>query len=401
MKRTILFLAIVMPLLVAEARPLSKKAKMDQLISAKQAILIDYETGDCLFKKCADEPCVPSSMTKLMTLYLLFSAISSDRIKLDDEFPVSEAAQKIKGSRSFLQAGTMVKVEDLIRSVVVHSGNDACIVVAEGMAGDVEAFAEEMNEKAKEFGLKNTNFVNPTGMPDEEHFSSVRDLAIRSRRIISDFPQFYHYFSEKTFTINSITQQNRNTLLGNSLNVDGLKTGKTNSGGYGIAASASNDGKRLIVVVNGCKTSRARATDANRLLALGFKEFTPLKIAEAGKQISQVSVWLGLKDKVGLCPHEDIVATMPKKYKNQLKVEIKFMEPVEAPVALGAKLGELVYRYGNVTSQKYDLFAQESIGRANFFQRAKLSLKHLIFGDEDIKQVVKSSTDTEKFSEVP
>jgi D-alanyl-D-alanine carboxypeptidase (penicillin-binding protein 5/6) len=398
MKRIIVFLAIVLASIV-EAGQLSKKAR--QFINAGQAVLIDYETGDYLFEKCADERCVPSSMTKLMTLYLLFSAISSNRIKLDDEFPVSEAAQKMKGSRSFFQAGTMAKIEDLIRSIVVHSGNDACIVVAEGMAGDVEAFVEEMNEKGKEFGLQNTNFVNPTGMPDEEHFSSVRDLATISRRIISDFPQFYRYFSEKIFTVNSITQQNRNTLLGNAQHVDGLKTGKTNSGGYGIAASASNDGKRLIVVVNGCRTSRERANDANKLLALGFKEFTPFKIAEAGKQISEISVWLGVKDKVGLCPHEDVTVLMPKKYRKLLKVEVKLSEPVDAPIALGAKLGELVYKYGNVTSRKYDLFAQEFIARADFFQRAKISLKHLIFGDGDIKEVVKSATGIKKLSEVP
>ncbi|MDR1982804.1 MAG: D-alanyl-D-alanine carboxypeptidase [Holosporaceae bacterium] len=401
MKRIIIFLAVVL-LSAVEAVSPDKKTKTNQLISAKQAILIDHETGECLFEKCADEECVPSSMTKLMTLYLLFSAISSNRIKLDDEFPVSEIAQKMKGSRSFFQAGTLAKVEDLIRSIVVHSGNDACVIVAEGLSGDIETFAEEMNEKGKEFGLRNTNFVNPTGMPDEEHFSSVRDLATISRRIISDFPQFYHYFSEKTFTINSITQQNRNNLLGNSLKVDGLKTGKTNSGGYGIAASAASEGKRLIAVINGCKTSKARAKDANKLLALGFREFTPFKIAEAGKQIAEISVWLGVKDKIGLCPHEDVTVLMPKKYRKLLKVEVKFKEPIEAPIALGTKLGELVYKYGTVTSQKYDLFAQESVGRADFFQRAKLSLKHLIFGDGDIKQAVKSTIGvTKSASEAP
>jgi D-alanyl-D-alanine carboxypeptidase (penicillin-binding protein 5/6) len=251
------------------------------------------------------------------------------------------------------------------------------------MSGDVEAFVEEMNEKVKEFGLQNTNFENPTGMPEEEHFSSARDIALISKRIIADFPQFYHYFSEKVFTINSITQQNRNTLLGNSLRVDGLKTGKTSSGGYGIVVSAENDGKRLIAVVNGCKTVRARAQDANRLLALGFKEFTPIKIASAGKPIAEISVWLGEKEKINLCTHEDIVASVPRKYGKLLQVESILKEPVEAPIALGSKLGELVYKYGNVTSQKYDLFACESVAKVGILQRAKILMKHLIFGDEN------------------
>ncbi|MDR2158255.1 MAG: hypothetical protein LBO02_02990, partial [Holosporaceae bacterium] len=221
----------------------------------------------------------------------------------------------------------------------------------------------------------------------DEHFSSVHDLAIISQRLITDFPQFYHYFAEKVFTINSITQQNRNTLLGNALKVDGLKTGKTDSGGYGIAASASNDGKRLIVVVNGCKTAKARAQDANKLLALGFKEFTPLKIAEAGRPIAEISVWFGVKDKINLCTHEDIIVSIPKKYQKLLKAEAILNEPAEAPIALGSKLGELVYKYGNVTSQRYDLFACESVEKVGFLRRAQLSLKHLIFGNEDNKKV--------------
>jgi len=357
------------------------KEKSDGAISAEQAILIDCDTGECFFEKNGDARCVPSSMTKLLTLYILFSAISEGRIKMQDEFPVSMEAQKMQGSRSFFQAGTMAKVEDLIRSIVVHSGNDACVVVAEKMFGDVDAFAQAMNDKAKEFRLKNSNFTNPAGMPDEGHFSCVHDLAIIAQRIIHDFPQYYHYFSEKTFTVNSITQNNRNTLLGNSLNIDGLKTGKTNAGGYGIVVSAKNDGKRLIVVVNGCKDAKSRAQDANKLLALGFREFSSTGIAESGKPITEVAVWLGVKDKVKLCTHEDVIASVPKKYQNSLKVEVTMKEPVDAPIALGTKLGELVYRYDSFVSPKYDLFPCEPVEKANFWERAKFSLKHLIFGN--------------------
>jgi D-alanyl-D-alanine carboxypeptidase (penicillin-binding protein 5/6) len=262
-------------------------------------------------------------------------------------------------------------------------------VAAEGISGDVESFVEEMNKKATEFGLKNTNFTNPTGLPEDEHFSCVYDIALIAKKIITDFPQFYHYFSEKVFTINSVTQQNRNTLLGNALKVDGLKTGKTSSGGYGIVVSAKNNGKRLIAVVNGCKSAKMRAKDANKLLTIGFRECAPIKIIEAGKSIAEVSVVLGVKDKVNLCTHEDIIVAIPKKYRNLLQVEAIVEEPVDAPVALGAKLGELVYKYGSVTSQKYDLFAVEHVELAGIFERMTALLKRLLLGEKSTKATVK------------
>ncbi|MDR0581301.1 MAG: hypothetical protein LBG04_04300, partial [Holosporaceae bacterium] len=220
--------------------------------------------------------------------------------------------------------------------------------------------------------------------------SCVYDIALVAKRIIADFPQFYHYFSEKTFTINAITQKNRNTLLGNAFKVDGLKTGRTNSGGYGMAISAENNSNRLIVVVNGCKSAKARAREATRLLALGVKECAPIKIIEAGKPITEVSVICGEKATVALCTHEDVVIAIPKEYRRQLKVEAIMQEPVDAPVALGTKLGELVYKYGKVTSKKYDLFAVEPMERANFFQQAKVWLQRLTSGKESSKEVVKT-----------
>ncbi|MDR0968644.1 MAG: D-alanyl-D-alanine carboxypeptidase [Holosporaceae bacterium] len=359
----------------------NRPSKAEEFVSAEQAIVIDCDTGDCLYEKNADEQCAPSSLTKLMTLYILFEEIAAGRIKLDDEFPISEAAQKIKGSKSFFQAGTTAKIEDLIRSAIVHSGNDACVVIAEGISGDCETFAERMEAKVQEFGLKNTRFTNPTGMPDEEHYSCVRDIAMISRRIILDFPQFYHYFSEKTFTINSITQQNRNTLLGNALKIDGLKTGKTEAGGYGVSASAQNNGKRLIAVVNGCKSAKARAIDANKLLAAAFKGFVQIKIAEAGKPIAEAAVCMGEKNSVGLCSHEDITVSVFRKYRDRLKIEAKFKQPLEAPTILGAKYGTLVYKYGNFKSKTYDLFACEPVARVGILKRIQILLKRVISGD--------------------
>ncbi|MDR1236046.1 MAG: D-alanyl-D-alanine carboxypeptidase [Holosporaceae bacterium] len=388
MRKVVIFLAVVV-FGIVDAGKVKQKPEPDELLSAEQAISIDCETGECIFEKEGDTKCAPSSMTKLMTLYLVFSALESGRLALDTEFPVSEKAQKMTGSRSFFQAGTMAKVEDLVKSIAVHSGNDACVVIAEGMSGDVSAFVKEMNEKAAEFGLQSTNFENPAGLPHENHFSTVHDIAIISRRIIADFPRHYHYFSEKVFTVNSITQQNRNTLLGNSLKVDGLKTGKTDAGGYGISVSAQNDGKRIIVVVNGCKTAKSRAQDANKLLALAFKEFVPIKVADAGKPVSEVPVLFGIKEQVGICVHENVVVSVPKKYKDSFKVEIKAGDLLEAPVVLGSKVGELTCKYGNFTSRPYDLFACDSIERVNFIQQMIIRIKQFIFGKEDDKSVEK------------
>jgi D-alanyl-D-alanine carboxypeptidase (penicillin-binding protein 5/6) len=384
MKKLVLLLAVFAVLNVDCARPKKqiKAPESKEFISAEYAVMLDCETGDRLFDKNADDRCVPSSMTKLMTLYILFSAIANGTVQLEDEFQVSETAQKMRGSRSFFRAGAMAKVEDLIRSIIVHSGNDASVIVAEGLSGDVSAFAIEMNEKAREFGLKNTHFTNSTGMPEDEHFSCMYDIAVIARRIIFDFPQFYHYFSEKTFTINEITQQNRNTMLGNSMGIDGLKTGKTNAGGYGIVVSAANNGKRLIAAVNGCKNAKERARDASKLLAVGFKEFDSLKIAEAGKPVTSAKVWLGTKAEVNLCTHENVIVSIPRKYRKLLTVEATLREPIDAPIILGTKLGELVYKYGNFVSKKYALFACEAIDKLGFFQRAIFSIRHLIFGYE-------------------
>ncbi len=353
------------------------------LPDAKQAVLIDFDTGEILYDKNSHEKCAPSSMTKLMTAYLLFSAIKDNRLKMDDELPVSEEAQSMEGSRSFFKAGTYAKVEDLIRSIIVHSGNDACTVVAEALSGDPTIFADEMNRKANEFGLSNTHFTNPSGLPDEEHYSNAYDLAIIAQRLIKDFPEYYSYFSEKIFTINGITQPNRNTLLGNSMGVDGLKTGHTNSGGYGLVASTTRNGKRLIAVVNGCSSTKSRALASNNLLALGYREFTNFRVIKAGTPIVKLKVWLGDRGEIDVCTHEDINIMVPKKFQNGLRIEAKMKEPIEAPVSVGSKVGELSYRYGNFISKKYDLFACQEAKQAGILGRAKSSINYLLFGTSE------------------
>lgn len=359
------------------------KSKKTGLSDAKQAVLIDFDTGEILYEKNAREKCAPSSMTKLMTLYLLFSAIREGRVTMDDEFWVSEDAQKMKGSRSFLRAGTYVKVEDLVRSIIVHSGNDACVVVAEALSGDQSIFAEEMNRKALGFGLTDSHFVNSTGLTEEGHYSTAYDLAIIARRLIMDFPEYYHYFSEKVFTISGITQRNRNTLLGNSMNVDGLKTGHTDAGGYGLIASTSRNGKRLISVVNGCSSEKSRGVASNRLLAFGYSEFANFQAIKAGIPVTKLKTWLGDKSEIDVCTHEDVNIMVPRKFQNELKVEARMREPIEAPVKLGTKVGELSYRYGKFVSKKYDLFACQEVKEAKFFEKAKFAASYLLFGLSD------------------
>ncbi len=356
------------------------------LPDAKQAVLIDFDTGDVLYDKYSEEICAPSSMTKLVTLYLLFSALRDGYIKNDDEFFVSRSAQKMEGSRSFLREGTRVKIEDLIRSIIVHSGNDACIVVAEGLSGDSSVFVEEMNRKVAEFGLKNTHFTNPTGLSNKDHYSTVHDLAVIAQRLIKDFPEYYHYFSEQVFTISGITQRNRNTLLGNALNVDGLKTGHTDAGGFGLVASTVRNGKRLISVVNGCSSEKSRCVASNNLLILGYREFSNLQAIKAGIPIEKLKIWLGDKQEIDVCTHEDVNIMVPRKFLSELKVVAKMREPLEAPIRLGMKVGELSYRYGNFVSKKYDLFACQEVRKANFIETLKFFINYFLHGSSQSNQ---------------
>jgi D-alanyl-D-alanine carboxypeptidase (penicillin-binding protein 5/6) len=367
--------------------PADSSSVMQCTTEAQQAIVVDYDTGEVLYAKQPHEKCIPSSMTKLMTIYLLFEALTSGHIHLEDELPVSERAQQTEGSKSFFEAKKIVKLEDIIRSIIVHSGNDGCVVFAEKLSGDEEAFAAEMNQKAEELGLKDTHFVNSTGLPNPNHYASVSDIAVLTRRLIADFPQFYHYFAEKTFTANGITQENRNTLLGNSLNIDGLKTGFTKSGGYGMAISAQKDGKRLIAVINGCKSNKIRMREANRLLAMGFKEFITLKIADPAVAMGKVDVSVGKKDKVDLFANEAIVVSLPRRHRKSLVIELNVPGPIPAPIAAGTKLGEFTYRYGNFTSAKYNLFAHEFIEKLNFLERVVLFTKNLFSVEKSASQL--------------
>ena len=303
---------------------------------AAQAILYDYETKSVIFEKNADELMSPSSMSKIMTIYYLFKKIKDGEISLDDEFEVSKKAWKKGGSKMFVNLKSKVRVEDLIRGIIVQSGNDACIVVAEGISGSEEAFSEELNELANEIGLENSNFTNSTGWPDKKHLMTVNDLLKLTIRTIEDFPDLYSYYSEKEFTYNNIKQLNRNPLLFKNIGSDGLKTGHTSLGGYGLVATVKNKDRRLILVLNGLKSSAQRSKESERLMKIGFNQYKNIKVAEKEKELGEIPIWSGKKKKVSFYTKDEIFITVPKSGRKKINFKIRYQSPLVAPVEKGS-----------------------------------------------------------------
>ncbi|MBS0559084.1 MAG: D-alanyl-D-alanine carboxypeptidase [Proteobacteria bacterium] len=347
--------------------------------TALWAIIVDYNTGATLLDKDADQPMVPSSMTKLMTAYLVYEQLKKGKLKLDDELPVSERAWRMGGSKMFVQVGTRVRVEDLIRGMIVQSGNDACLVLAEGISGSVEAFVEQMNIKAKELGLTNSYFKNPTGWPDPEHRMSARDIATLARRIIRDFPEYYHYDSEKTFKYNGIEQENRNPLVQKGL-ADGMKTGHTEEGGYGLVASAMRGSRRIVMVLNGMSTMRERAEEGDRLLEWAFREFEDVTLFTAGDVVEHVPVWLGTSPTVPLVGGRDLVVTMPRQWRRDASIKVTYDAPVKAPIARGDTLGKLTVSGQGVPAMEVPLLAGADVPKLGLPGRAIAVLTHYVTG---------------------
>lgn len=346
---------------------------------ARWAVVIDYATQAVLLDKAADEPMPPSSMTKLMTIYIVYSLLQSGRLKLDQTLPVSEKAWRMGGSKMFVGIGTQVRVEDLIRGVIVDSGNDACIVFAEAIAGSEEQFAELMNQKAKELGLTQSHFVNSNGWPAEGHVMSVHDIGMLAWHLIHDFPDYYHYDSERTFKYNNIEQQNRNPLVQKGT-ADGLKTGHTEAGGYGLVASAVRGNRRMIVVVNGLATMRQRAEEGERLMDWAFREFDDVTLFTAGETVEQAPVWLGTQPTVPLVGGHDLVVTMPHGWRNKAKITISYDRPIPAPVALGTQLGQLTVSGDGVPNLSAPLLAGADVPRLGLVGRAFAVLTHMLTG---------------------
>jgi serine-type D-Ala-D-Ala carboxypeptidase (penicillin-binding protein 5/6) len=346
---------------------------------ARYAVIIDYNTGATLLDKDADAAMPPSSMTKLMTAYIIYGMLKSGRLTLTQELPVSERAWRMGGSKMFVQIGTQVKVEDLIRGMIVQSGNDACIVLAEGIAGSEEQFVELMNVKAKELGLIKSNFRNTTGWPDADHRMSPRDIATLARRIIQDFPEYYKYDSEKSFKYNNIEQENRNPLVQKGL-ADGLKTGHTDEGGYGLVGSALRGGRRVILVINGLGSMHQRAEESERLLEWAFREFENVTLFTAGDTVEQAPVWLGADPSVPLVGGRELSVTMPRNWRNKAKVSLEYQSPILAPVVRGTTLGRLTVSGEGVPDMSIPLLAGADVPRLGLPGRAIAVLAHYVTG---------------------
>ena len=350
---------------------------------AGHAIIIDFNTGAVLLTKDADTPSPPSSLTKLMTIYITFKQLKEGKLKLDQTFLVSDHAWHMGGSRMFLQVGTNVTVEDLIRGIFVDSGNDAAVALAEGIGGSEDNFATMMNAQAKKLGMTSSHFVNASGWPADNHYMSVRDIATLSEHIIRDFPDYYHFAGEQSFTYNKITQQNRNPLVTAGLG-DGLKTGHTSEGGYSEAGTTERDGRRVIVVLNGLPTWNSRVTESKRLMDWAFNSFEDVQLFAAGQQVTQAPVWLGATPQVGLTVASGELVTMPMGWRNAVKVAVDYPSPVPAPIRAGQVVGQInVSGTGIPPGQAAlgaKLVAMADVQRLGLPGRALARLRHFITG---------------------
>ena len=358
-------------------------------IKAKTAILQDYLSGKILFEKEPDMSIYPASMTKIMTSIIAFDLLKSGQIKMDDKFTVSENAWRLSQagfSSMFIMVGDQVSVEDLLRGIIVASGNDACVALAEGIAGSEEEFAIMMTSKAKEIGMSNTNFSNSSGLNDPENYSTVKDIMIMSNYLIKNYPKYYEYFKEREFTWDRtggdpITQGNRNPLLYKNLGADGIKTGYLAVEKYSLASSIIRNERRLIAVGSGFKTRKERSKESQKILTWGLTNFDTIEIAKKNEKFAELDVWLGQKDKVAVYADQDIYKTIKKARLRNLEVKILYKGPIEAPIEKDAKVARLVVNYeGNLLSD-YDLLAAEKVKKKNIISRIIKSINYLIWGD--------------------
>ena len=374
----LLFALIAASALLFSGLPARAAAGIDT--QARNALIVDFETGASMLDKGADERMPPASMSKIMTAYVVYDALKKGKLSLEDMLPVSEKAWRTQGSKMFVPLGGRVKVEDLIRGLIVQSGNDACIVLAEGIAGSEAAFVEMMNEKAKELGLKNSHFANVDGLPDPNEYMTARDLATLARRLITDFPEYYHYDSEKDFTYNGIKQGNRNPLLYKDLGVDGMKTGHTDEAGYCLTASAIRDGRRVIMVLAGLPTMKSRSTEGERLLEWAFREFNNYRLVKAGDTLDQADVWLGAEPKVPVMAQQDVVVTLPKAARRTMKATVHYDGPVHAPVAKGETVGKLTITADGVDPVTIPLVAAQPVAKLGPMGRIAVAAGYLVWG---------------------
>jgi D-alanyl-D-alanine carboxypeptidase (penicillin-binding protein 5/6) len=360
-------------------------ARAEILTTAEHAIIYDYDSDEVLFCKDCDQPMPPSSMSKLMTVELVFQRLKDGRLKPSDTFHVSESAwrqgQKDNESKMWVAINSDVSIDDLLKGIIVASGGDACIVVAEALGSTETGFADMMNARAKELGLTHSHFVNASGLPDPGQMMSAEDLAKLSAHIIKAYPNYYNYFQIKDFTWSNIRQPNRNTLVGTG-GVDGLKTGHTEVGGYGMVVSAVRDGRRMIVVVNGMKRERDRATEARRLLDVGYREFKDYRLAENGKVVGDAQIWGGVKNTVGITVKDPLVVMLPIEARRDMKVTLRYDGPLHAPVSAGQPIGTLTVSAPGKPDKTVPVVAAESVPSNSFLDKMMTGLERLVFGSK-------------------
>jgi D-alanyl-D-alanine carboxypeptidase (penicillin-binding protein 5/6) len=358
-------------------------------VKARTAILQDYLSGEILYEKDADKSIYPASMTKIMTAIIAFDLIKSGDLDLNEKFLISENAWRLSSagySSMFIMVGDSVSVEDLLKGIIIASGNDACVALAEGIAGTEDEFAIMMTSKAKEIGMENTNFANASGINNTENVSTVRDIMIMSNYLIKNFPEEYKYFAEKEFRWDRtggdpITQGNRNPLLYKNLGADGIKTGYLAVEKYSLASSVYRNGRRLIAVGSGFNSKNDRSKESAKLITWGLTNFDLIEIAKSDKPIDNLDVWLGKKDFVGVYVKSDIYKTIPKARKKFLKISVVYQGPVQAPIKKDDILGKIKIKYKDEIIEEYDLFAFEDVKKLNVFSRLMKSINFLIWGD--------------------
>ena len=348
---------------------------------AKQVILVDYNTGDILFEKNADDRMFPSSMSKIMTIYNVFQALKDGSLQLKDNFRVSRKAWKKGGSKMFLRAGSRVNVEDLIKGVIVQSGNDASIVLAEGLSGSEEAFSNSLNENAKKLGMNSSNFLNASGWPDPQHYTTARDLSKVTIATIRNFPKYYHFYSQKTFTYAGIKQNNRNPTLYKDIGADGLKTGRTEAAGYGLASSAIRNGRRLVLIINGLKTSRQRSLESERILDWGYRVFSNYKLFKPGQVVTHAKVWMGDKSRLGLVLDKGLVISLRKNLINKINIKAVFNEPVPAPITKGDQIGKLLVTVPGKNQLQIPMYASQGVAKLGWFYRIGAAISYILWGE--------------------
>ena len=365
------------------------KKSISQLLDikspAKQVIIYDHEADEVLFEKNADQIMKPASMAKVMTAYVIFDKLKDQSLQMSDTFLVSNRAWRMGGSRSFLELNTNVSIKDLLLGLIVQSGNDAAVVLAEGVSGEEEAFAREMNRYAKILGMYNTYFTNATGWPHPDLKTTSRDLIILTSNMIKNFPELYELFNEKIFTYNNIKQSNRNPLLYSMNGADGLKTGHTNESGYGLIGSVKKNNRRVSIVINGLNSKKKRTFESKRLFNIVFRETALLSLFNDKKSLAKANVWLGKQPQVDLVAEKAFKKIISPLELNKTKIKIEWQDPISAPIAKGDKVGNIFIDIPGKELIKQNIVSSQNVDTMSTFMKAKSILMYLLYGEFVVK----------------